>query len=135
MVFIIRRFLFAFVIGRVADNIVIQIMWIDGMSMFILCYYFCVFPLKDKINNGIQIFNEIAVLLAEVSLLLFTNYVPDPLQRYEFGQGYIYFIGGNVAVNLCVLVFGLVAAIIIACRRYYFKRQSKRAMKLKVAAL
>ena len=55
-------------------------MCIDAMSMMLLSYYISVKPMKDGINNFIQIFNEVAVLVFEVSLFLFTNYVPDPLQ-------------------------------------------------------
>ena len=82
MLFILRRFCFAYVIGQVTSDIVTQVMCIDTMSMMLLCYYISVKPMKDGINNFIQIFNEVAVLVAEVSLFLFTNYVPDPLQRY-----------------------------------------------------
>ena len=39
-----------------------------------------------------------------------------------------------ILVNFIVLIWILVAAIYISTRRWYIRRQAKRAMKLKVAA-
>ena len=83
-------------------------MVIDTLSTFLLAYYISERPMKDAINNFIQIFNEVVVLLCTWLLFLFTNYVPDPVLRYDYGRKYTYLIGFNFGVNLLVLVSVLV---------------------------
>ena len=53
LAFLVRRLLFAYVIGQFVYNIVFQVMAIDFLSMFLLGYYLSVFPMSNKINNFI----------------------------------------------------------------------------------
>ena len=81
----------------------------------------------DRINNFIQIFNEHFVLVSIQSLFLFTNYVEDPIVRYQFGFYFIYMIGANITVNLIVLIANILYAIYVGLRRSYTKRQARIA--------
>ena len=132
--FLLRRIFFACTIGSITNNIVPQILTIDFLSMFLLGYYLIVFPMVDKLNNFIQIFNEIFVILAEISLFLFTNYVPDAVQRKQFGYGWIYCIGFNVFINFSVLIISIFHSIYVSIRSCLLKRKYKRDMKRKVVA-
>ena len=86
----------------------------------------------DRINNFIQIFNELLVVQCTVWLFLFTNYVPNPVIQYEFAEYYIYIIGVNIVINLMVLILILLMAIIRAIRRSFTKYKNKQAMNRRV---
>ena len=77
---------------------------VDLCSTTILAYYICAKPMKNFINNAIHIFNEIIILTCTWSLLLFTDYVPDPVIRYDLGQYFLYVLGVNIATNIIVLI-------------------------------
>ena len=61
-VFLVRRLLFAYVIGQIMQGVTIQIFTIYFLSCFLLGYYVSVMPMVDRINNLIQIFNELLVV-------------------------------------------------------------------------
>ena len=42
---------------------------------------------------------------------MFTNYVPEPANRYTFGYWFLYVIGFNLVVNMIVLVYSLLAEV------------------------
>ena len=62
--FLLRRLLFAFVIVMCQSSIVLQVGMADFMSTALLGYYLSVRPMTDSLNNFIQIFNEIIVLVS-----------------------------------------------------------------------
>ena len=100
---------------------------VDALSTALLAYYLLSMPMKDLLNNWIQIFNEIIILICTWSLFLFTNYVPDPVLRYEFGQYFLYFIGFNLAVNILVFMWTILSSLIKWCRQKYGRnKQLKR---------
>ena len=60
--FLIRRLIFAYIIGQIMQGITIQIFMIYFLSCFLLGYYVSVMPMVDRVNNFIQIFNELLVV-------------------------------------------------------------------------
>ena len=83
--FCLRRLAFAFVIGQVYRTIVFQIYLADLTSTLMLMYFICFLPMEDRINNAIQIINEVVVLACIQSMFLFTNYVESPEVRHAMG--------------------------------------------------
>ena len=81
----------------------------------------------DRLNNFIQILNELIVVQCTVWLFLFTRYVTDPVVQYQFGEIYIYIIAGNIAVNFIFLVLSLLLIIYRGIRRTYIRSKNKRA--------
>ena len=79
----------------------------------------------DKINNAIQIFNEIVVLLCIQSMFLFTNYVPDVEVRYKMGQKVLYLLAANILLNMVVLISNLLSKIYTGLRNWYLKRRNR----------
>ena len=61
-VFLVRRLLFAYIIGQIMQGVTIQIFTIYFLSCFLLGYYVSVMPMVDRVNNFIQIFNELLVV-------------------------------------------------------------------------
>ena len=106
----VRRLLFAYTICHMDRDITVQIMILDFLSTFLLGYYLCCKPMVDGVNNFIQPFNECIILLCQWYLFLFTDYVPDPKLRHEFGQGFIYLIGTNFGVNGIILLYTLISS-------------------------
>ena len=86
----------------------------------------------DRINNLIQIINELLVVQCTVWLFLFTDYVPDPVIQYEFAEYYIYIIGANIAINLLVLIAIVIRAIIRAIRIKFANYKNKQAINRRV---
>ena len=61
--FLIRRFLYAYIIVYLRSNIVLQVMALDVLSTTFLCYLITQMPMEDVTNNLVQIFNEIVLLI------------------------------------------------------------------------
>ena len=61
--FCLRRLAFAFVVGQVRRTIVFQIYLVDIASTLMLSYFIVILPMNGRINNMIQIFNELVVLI------------------------------------------------------------------------
>ena len=104
LVFCLRRLLFAYAITSLDRTLVFQVFFIDGTSTFILCYYITCKPMKNTVNNAIHIFNELVILSCTWYLFLFTNYVPDPILRYDLAVYFLYVIGVNMGVNIFLLI-------------------------------
>ena len=68
-------------------------------------------------------------------MFLFTNYVDDPVNRYNLGFIFIYLIAFNMGVNLLVLIGTILKQIIKGICSYCKKRKHKKAMKQKVKAM
>ena len=90
--------------------------------MFLLAYYITVLPMSSRINNFIQIFNEVVVTLAIVTIFLFTDYVEDPELRYEFGKYFIDIFFLNLIINLLVLITSFVLFLRRKLKQYWLLR-------------
>ena len=99
-----RRLAFAYTITYLNHTIVTQVLVIDLLSTSLLGYFVAGLPMADGLNNFVQVFNEVVILLCAWSLFLFTDYVTDPKQRHEFGQSYLYLVGFNFVVNFFILI-------------------------------
>ena len=62
--FLVRRLIFAAVICFFFSNVVLQIAIVDCLSMILIIFLITVFPMIDKVNNFIQIFNEVFLLMS-----------------------------------------------------------------------
>ena len=124
--FLTRRILFAFTISFFSFSIVFQVMIADFMSTVLLGYYFTVKPMRDRLNNFIQIFNELAVLACIWLMFHFTHFVGDPETRYELAWYFLYFVGVNIAVNFLIFLYIIVKKIYNSCRLCCLKRKAKK---------
>ena len=102
--------------------------------MLVLIFFTSKMPMWDGLNNGVHIFNEIAVTYLCLGMLLFTDYVPDPVMRYDFGYKFLYVCAFVVIVNILVFLYLIISGIILAIRRSYLKRQARKAQALRVEA-
>ena len=63
--------------------------------------------------------NELLVYFSGYFLLIFTQWICDPMKRYEFGWFYINLIGVVVAINAIIILYEMGVGI----RKQYRKRQ------------
>jgi len=94
-----------------------------------LSFYVAGAPMSDKFNNFIQIFNEIVICLALASLVLFTDFIGDPVERYEWGYTLLKLIASSVSVNVFILLATIVTAIYISIHKLYLKRKKAKITK------
>ena len=124
--FLVRRLTFAYTIVYLNRSIVIQVLAIDALSTGLLAYFFMGRPMVDKLNNFIQVFNEMFILICAWSLFLFTDYVPDPKLRHSFGESYLYIIAFNFATNLMFLLTTLLISLIRTMKSWWRRRQMRK---------
>ena len=58
----------------------------------------------DWQNNTAQIFNEFSLLIICIMMFNFTDFIPDPEERYKVGWLFLYIIYLNVGINLVIVV-------------------------------
>ena len=124
--FCIRRLVFAVLICLLIKSLVLQIILADFTILAMLIFYVSNFPMKDNLNNFIQIFNEIAVILLLQFTLMFTDFVADPVTRHSYGYYFLYCVATLIIINVAVLIVSLTLSIRLACRRYQLKKISKQ---------
>ena len=116
-----------------SSSIVLQVAFADILSTVMLAYLIVVRPMVDRLNNFIQIFNELAVLVCVWSMFHFTLFVGDAETRYELATNYLGFIAFNVGINILIFLFFIVKKIYSACKSMCVKRRAKRQAKNRVA--
>ena len=85
--------------------------------------------MSDKANNFIQIFNEIVVCSCIISLVIFTDFIPNPVDRYEYGYTLLYVVATSIGVNVIILVATILISIYNAIRQKIRKHRYTKQMK------
>lgn len=65
-------------------------------------------------------------------MLVFTDYVPSPEQRYEFGAYFLYILYIDMALNLILLFFEIAKKIVRNVKRLLWHRKLRKERKLRV---
>ena len=100
-----------------------------------MCQFFVrIFPMTDRMNNSIQIFNEWSLLTFAILLFNFTEYNPDPAFRFQLGWYFIYMIYFNLAVNGCIILSALVFKVKLNLKTYRHKQKVKEIMQGRLRA-
>ena len=84
--------------------------------------------MESRLHNVIQLFNEILVLLCVWLMFLFTDYVPDPVTRYDLAWKLIYLVAFAIGVNLLLLVIMIAKDITRAYKVHKAKKNVKQAL-------
>ena len=69
-------------------------------------------------------------MLCIISLVIFTDFIPSPVDRYEYGYYLLYFVATACAINIMLLIITIVVAIYLAIRKFLRKRKYKEHMKI-----
>lgn len=129
LVFLARRLAFAYTICHLDYTISVQVLALDALSTAMLAYYITNAPMVDGVNNFIQAFNEVVILIAIWCMFLFTDYIVDPVKRYEFGNWYKYLLTLNVLVNVVILIWNILALLVSKLRLAYVRRQAMKKVQ------
>jgi hypothetical protein len=84
--------------------VVLQVAVIIYSSVAMLSFTVHVRPTTTGNLEMLEIFNEGLVLLCAYYIFLFTDYITDPVMRYQFGWGYIGLLGFGLIFNFMNLV-------------------------------
>ena len=124
--FLTRRMAFAALIVFCTRSIVLQVLIADVLSTLLLVFFIQVTPMYDLMNNGIQIVNEIVVLVSVWMMFHFTEFVAAPETRYDLGYYFMYFVSIDVMLNVALLIFTILKKIVQALKNFCRKRLAKR---------
>lgn len=80
--------------------------------------------MESTLGNVIEIFNESAVLLSIWSMVLFSDFIENPVQRYEIGFQFMYFVAGVICFNLVLFAVTILRKVINKCRTCLTKKQT-----------
>lgn len=128
MVFLYRRLVFAFLVGC-SYSVVLQIYVACMSSVLMLCYILHWGPMEADQFDFLAVFNEAALLFSCYLLFLYTDYVPDPEQRYEFGNIFMYTLFVNFGTNILLLVNEVRLMVTRQCKRKLHHRKVMRARR------
>ena len=123
-----RRFAFAAIINFLSKSIVAQILAADIAILGMLSFYIGL-PMTNRMNNFIQIFNEIVVCLCVVSLVIFTDFIADPVDRYDHGYKLLYLIGFSICVNIVILITSIIMSVYKMIKKKILKNRYEKMMK------
>ena len=127
--FCLRRVVFAMVICFMTHSLVFQVMVADFAILALLSFYTRIKPMKDELNNTVQIFNEIAIIVLLQFMFMLTDFTEDPVERHDYGYYFLYYVATLIGINICILIASIVIEIRRACRRWIARRKARRDMK------
>jgi len=132
MLFLYRRLLFAFTLAFCKVSIVLQVYIIIFSSLGLLCYVVHWQPMEADQYDFLAIFNEAVLLICAYMLLVYTEYVPSPEMRYEFGNYFLYMLFFNFGLNILLLFNEILRMVRRECKKRRHHKKIRRDRKLKV---
>ena len=63
-------------------------------------------PYRDRLQNNMELTNELFVLLTNYHLILFTDFLTDVNRRDNVGTSLVVTICACILINILVVVFG-----------------------------
>jgi len=103
------------------------------LSILQLSYLHNVKPLDKLKLNNLELMNEYTILLIIYQMLLYTNYVPSPQDRYDFGWTSCIIIGLSVLVNLWSIIAFSVKDLYYKIRWKIYSRKVRKAFLKRVS--
>ena len=79
----------------------------DFLITAMLAYFITFQPMKDYMNNAVQMFNEVAILLLLHFMFMFTDFNADPVDRHLYGYCFLYYVAALIAFNVLFLAVSL----------------------------
>ena len=89
-------------------------------------------PMESKRYNFVAIFNECMLLICFYLLMLFTEYVPEPEMRFDFGYDFLYLLYFNFGVNIAMFIYEVLGMLRMLCKRKLYHRKLKLEQKRKI---
>jgi hypothetical protein len=103
-------------------------------SLALEAYLIAWVPFEADSFDFLGCLNEGIFLICCYMMFLYTDYVPNPSIRYEFGSYFLYMLYVNLAVNLLILTFEISKMIKKYCRRFFYHRKLRNEKQKKIEA-
>ena len=103
-VFMLRRLIFAMTIVLLWKQNFFQIQIVVFKTSMVMAFTGQVRPFRFPEQNKAEVFNEVMCLISTYGLIIFTDFVSDPLARYKCGWALISITLSILAVN-CFILF------------------------------
>jgi hypothetical protein len=126
VIFIVRRYVFAMTIAFVS-NIVAQLYITIMCSLLTLWYLLVWWPMDNRLQNMLAVFNECVLLISCYLLFLYTDYVPTPEMKYDFGDYLLYVLYIDFGLNFILLIIEIVRIIKMNVKRILLHRKLRKA--------
>lgn len=133
MFFLYRRLFFAFIIAFLGVSVVLQVYLSFMSSLILLMYILKWVPFEADQYDFLAIVNEIVLTISCYLMMLYTEYVPEPEMRYEFGNYFLYLLYFDVALNLVLLAYEIAKLLRRNCKRFCYHRKVRKQRKIKVS--
>ena len=104
LLFCLRRAIFIFSIYQLYNYITLQICLFYYSNLFISIFQGQFSPLKGKLQNRLQLMNEIFVCFIAYFSMLFTDYVSTDYDKYTFGWVQIAMISTSFVINILIVI-------------------------------
>jgi hypothetical protein len=98
--YLLRRFLLAFIIAFVKSSPWLQLSLSNTLSMLYLCFYIKTHPYLPSYMNHLEMFNESCILLSNALAMSFTA---SDAKNESIGWLLIGLVGAQIAVNILVM--------------------------------
>lgn len=127
--FMLRRIALVYAIFYFKDHVTFQIMSLFALNITLLIYQGSTRPLTWKLRNRIELFNEACITAVAIHLLIFTDWVTDPLARETMGHTMLGVFLICLALNLTVVFYFAFLAVRNICIKYYRVLAAKAAAR------
>jgi hypothetical protein len=132
MWFLYRRLFFALIIAFFRVSVVLQVYLSIMSSLVLLMYILKWVPFEADQYDFLAVFNECVLITSCYMMMLYTDYVPEPEMRYEFGNYFLNLLYFDVALNLLLLAYEITKLLKSNCKRFWYQRKEKKLRKLRV---
>lgn len=107
--FFIRRMIITFFTVLCLTLVFAQVWVINITSMALMVYYFGQKPFNERFFLNQELLNEMFVYVSSLFLMCFTDFVIDPVNRYDIGGVYFKLMYGVLGLNLLFILYRLSA--------------------------
>ena len=112
-------------------NLVTQVLFAVHTSLLMLTWLIRVKPFDTKYKLYLELANESIVLTLSYFGFLFSDYVQNPVSRYQFGYLYIGFLAFGLLFNIVTMGIATIADLVRWCRRRRHLKAVENSLKEK----
>ena len=125
-----------------SDNATNQILLNLLVTQFAIITKFMSDPYRWKESKRLDLFNESMVMIFAYHLLIYTDFVPDPVIREQLGESQIVISGILIQVNVLLISIGFIRNALRSYRKWryekrkpFFPENIRKAQRKRVEAL
>ena len=123
--FFLRRIIVTACTVFFIKQVFIQIWAINIISLGLLVFYIGQQPFTSRFVFNLEVLNELFIYISSFFLMCFTDFVPNPVDRYDIGAIYFYLICSLIVINLVYIVI----TVSFQAYRDYKKNRAKKLRK------